>query len=636
MKRILLWFFIVMNVLVLVSNSQVAAFTQNDFDCAKNSNCFYNPADCPPGASPGDAAANGSIDITRVVNKYNLQSAMIQKLGDSQALASYKANEPPVTPASTMKLIIADVALQSGLNLDRRVSVTPDVYYDGSNDTGKSSLTLNEAMVLMLSKSSNVAANVLMKAMGGVNGFTQKAHNYSYNDTSVGGYYDPSNDGKNTSTISDEVKAMNHIFSTDGDDYQTAQNSLKESSQSDNHYGVDDIANKWAGTSQVAGNVGLFNASGGKYIIGIYYNGSVDTSSGNTIQSASADLADTLQGGVSGYSATPDMCCPPSGAGDVTSLSGRDNIEKTINFFVQEGLTPAQAAGIAANLAWETGGGTSIDPLIGGPDPYNSTQGDAWGIAEWTPPSHYTDDKKYMNDHNYPVAGSDAELLTQLKVLWGQIQGKGTIYSTNILPGLQQKDSAGDAADYFRENFERCDTSYASCSTYRINTANEFAQQYNGGSLTPGGGGGGACGGVGGIQQGTVAGAVAAARQLSNMGVSYVWGGSHGAGQIATTDPRTLRQQGMDCSSSTSWVLHQAGMFGSSATDSTGFESWGQAGRGQEMTVWANSEHVFIEFNVPGVGHYQMNTAGWNGSGPHFFSWGYPTSGFTPRHWPGT
>ena len=95
--------------------------------------------------------------------------------------------------------------------------------------------------------------------MGGVDGFTQKAHNYGYNGTTVKGYYDPSNDGKNTSTIGDEVNAMNHIFATTGADYGQAQDALKEAARSDNFYGVDDDANKWAGTSQVAGNVGMIH-----------------------------------------------------------------------------------------------------------------------------------------------------------------------------------------------------------------------------------------------------------------------------------------------------------------------------------------------------------------------------------------
>jgi hypothetical protein len=351
-----------------------------------------------------------------------------------------------------------------------------------------------------------------------------------------------------------------------------------------------------------------------------------------------------------------NSCCPPSGTG--TTLTGKDAVEQTINFFIQQGLSPAQAVGIAANFMWETGGGTTIDPLIAGPTP----SGDAWGIAEWTPPSNYTQDKQHAG-----ITGDDSELLTQLEVVWVQIQGKGVVYNTSILDGLKKIDNAGDAANYFRENFEKCDTSNASCTTDRVNTANQLMQQYGGSTAPTGGpsaagppsGSTGCSGSIGGGAPGTVDAAVAAAKQMSDLQIGYVWGGLHGPGQLDITDPSKLKQLGADCSGSTSWVLHQAGMFGDTGVVSGDLESWGQAGKGQEMTVWANGDHVFIEFNVPGIGHYQFNTSygsanglsqdhqanntpGESGPGPQFFPWGQngaadAASGtFTPRHWPGT
>jgi hypothetical protein len=529
----------------------------------------------------------------------------------------------------------------------------------------------------MLSQSDNVAANVLMKAMGGVDAFTQKAHNYGYTNTDVGGYYDPSNDGKNSSTIADEVNAMAHIFSINQGDYTTAQNALKQAAQTDDHYNVANVvANKWAGTSDVAGNVGMYDIGGSQYLVGLYYNGSVDTSSGNTIQSASADLASSIQiasstgSPTSQTSPTDTGCCPPSGSGGgVTSLSGKDSIEQTINFFLQEGLSLAQAAGIAANLAWETGGGTTIDPLVGGPDPYHSTepdtpQGEPWGIAQWTPYTHYTDDKKAIG-----VTGSDADLLTQLEVVYGQLQGKGKAYATDLLTNYEKINDPAAAANYIRANFEVCDTSYTSCSVDRPNTAVQFYNQYNGSALAAGSGtfvsgqsgsdaAASACGGgLGTAQQGTVAAVVAAAKLFSSYDIGYIYGGLHGSGQMDITSQSQLQQLGADCSASVSWALHQAGMLGSTADDSTSLESWGQAGQGQEMTIWTNPNHAFIEFNIPGLGHYELNTAydtspdvpndstpsttpGATGPGPRFFKWESTTwdttDGFIPRHWPGT
>ncbi|MGH7192736.1 MAG: hypothetical protein ACREJM_04280, partial [Candidatus Saccharimonadales bacterium] len=112
---------------------------------------------------------------------------------------------------------------------------------------------------------------------------------------------------------------------------------------------------------------------------------------------------------------------------------------------------------------------------------------------------------------------------------------------------------------------------------------------------------------------------------------------------LDVTDCGQLKSKygGADCSGSTSWVLHQAGMFpGNAGIDSGSFSTWGQAGQGAEMTVWENAGHVFIEFNVPGLGHYEMNTVNDKG-GPRFLKWGdsgsmTSTAGFTPRHYPGT
>jgi hypothetical protein len=200
---------------------------------------------------------------------------------------------------------------------------------------------------------------------------------------------------------------------------------------------------------------------------------------------------------------------------------------------------------------------------------------------------------------------------------------------------LAQNGAKGDASD---EELKNAAFNYNHSDTYAQSVLNTYKYLKNGGSTDVSGSiSGGNCS-FGGLAaaEGTAAAAAEAAKLLSSMGISYVWGGSHGPGEIGTTNPSKLREQGMDCSRSTTWVLHQAGMFGDTATISGDLESWGQAGRGREMTVWANSEHVFIEFNVSGLGHKQLNTAGWDGSGPHFFDMSYDTSGFTPRHWPGT
>jgi len=50
---------------------------------------------------------------------------------------------------------------------------------------------------------------------------------------------------------------------------------------------------------------------------------------------------------------------------------------------------------------------------------------------------------------------------------------------------------------------------------------------------------------------------------------------------------------GYDCSGSVSYVLHAAGLL-SRSLDSTGFMSWGDAGRGTWITIRSNAGHAYM------------------------------------------
>lgn len=80
--------------------------------------------------------------------------------------------------------------------------------------------------------------------------------------------------------------------------------------------------------------------------------------------------------------------------------------------------------------------------------------------------------------------------------------------------------------------------------------------------------------------------AIAAGDQLINK--PYQYGGGHG-------QPLTTTADSYDCSSSSSYLLHAAGLFGTRPQDSTQLESYGQPGPGRWITVYANSAHAFIE-----------------------------------------
>ncbi len=102
----------------------------------------------------------------------------------------------------------------------------------------------------------------------------------------------------------------------------------------------------------------------------------------------------------------------------------------------------------------------------------------------------------------------------------------------------------------------------------------------------------------------------------------YVYGGGHGA----------WISSGYDCSGSVSYVLHAAGLIGTSM-DSGQMMSWGTPGVGQWITVYANPGHAFIQ--IAGI---RLDTSAEGdshparGSGPRWRRMMRSTASYTARH----
>jgi peptidoglycan hydrolase CwlO-like protein len=95
----------------------------------------------------------------------------------------------------------------------------------------------------------------------------------------------------------------------------------------------------------------------------------------------------------------------------------------------------------------------------------------------------------------------------------------------------------------------------------------------------------------------------------------YIWGGGHGS----------FSSPGYDCSGAVSFALNGGG-FLSSPLDSTGLSTWGEAGPGQWITVYANAGHAWM--TIAGLA---FDTSG--GAGPRWHpSPVNSTSGFIARH----
>jgi hypothetical protein len=134
---------------------------------------------------------------------------------------------------------------------------------------------------------------------------------------------------------------------------------------------------------------------------------------------------------------------------------------------------------------------------------------------------------------------------------------------------------------------------------------------------------------------GSAASIAAAANLLESMHVPYNYGGGH-ITPARPTGGLEGSYAGLDCSSSVSFVLQHAGIKVETLT-STGFMTWGEPGPGTQVTLYANTGHVFMKigaryFGTSGFGH----TAA--GTGPAWFT-GTPgpayLATFVARHPPG-
>jgi hypothetical protein len=113
-----------------------------------------------------------------------------------------------------------------------------------------------------------------------------------------------------------------------------------------------------------------------------------------------------------------------------------------------------------------------------------------------------------------------------------------------------------------------------------------------------------------------VKGVIAAANAIAY--TPYIWGGGHAS----------FESSGYDCSGAVSYALHGGGLL-ESPLDSTGLETWGEAGPGKWITVYANAEHAWMV-----VGGLAFDTVG--GPGPRWHpSWVDSPEGFIARHPPG-
>jgi hypothetical protein len=120
----------------------------------------------------------------------------------------------------------------------------------------------------------------------------------------------------------------------------------------------------------------------------------------------------------------------------------------------------------------------------------------------------------------------------------------------------------------------------------------------------------------------TVQQVIAGANAITDL--PYVYGGGHAS----------FVDNAYDCSASVSYALAAGGLLPAPVTSGQ-LESWGAAGPGKWITVYANEGHVYMYVNIGG-GWMRYDTVG--RSGPFASRW-QPSvrsnEGFVARHWPG-
>jgi len=109
---------------------------------------------------------------------------------------------------------------------------------------------------------------------------------------------------------------------------------------------------------------------------------------------------------------------------------------------------------------------------------------------------------------------------------------------------------------------------------------------------------------------------IAAANQID--GRPYVWGGGHSS----------WFSRGYDCSGAVGYALHGANLLATTMVSGQ-LAYWGEAGVGRWITVYANSQHVFMV--VAGL-RFDTRDAPPGVSGPRWHRASVNTHGFVARH----
>ncbi len=167
-----------------------------------------------------------------------------------------------------------------------------------------------------------------------------------------------------------------------------------------------------------------------------------------------------------------DPTCTSGTATGYITLNGKDNTEKILKFFMDHGLTLAQASGIVGNFMAESG----LDPTIiqgGGHAEPNSgftpTSGVGFGLAQWTSGGR----QQGLVNKSRELGVDITDLGVQLAYAWDEL----TRSYPQTLVAVKATDTPSDAAVAFHDGYERsADTGAAVLNNRGGNATKVYAQ----------------------------------------------------------------------------------------------------------------------------------------------------------------
>ncbi len=296
-----------------------------------------------------EVSAAEMLDLKQIADQTGAQSIVIQDVATGK-IQSYNGDKSPnYGPASTIKTVVVDSILQkvkSGeIKLDDTITIPEslralDSKYSKalSDDKGKTTWTVREAIAAALGPSSNTATNALVYKLSGstdasaVNSILSSS---GYSNTRFNNFLNlPGRgpkavaNGGNSSTALEITKSLSNLNSGTGEGYDLARQAMGGGAGGYIGNGDDPISKgingyilgKAGSNSEVTGNTALVEIGGKKYIITTF----VDRADDNAIIDTTGQVISKIGSGTV-LNPTPTAGTPNSSSPDTATGNGTSN-----------------------------------------------------------------------------------------------------------------------------------------------------------------------------------------------------------------------------------------------------------------------------------------------------------------------